>query len=238
MKEAERQRAIELRKQGISYFHILKEISVSKSTLSLWLRDIELTPEQKEKLLRGRQIAGYAGAKARQRERIENTKNILAKSRKEFLPLAKDPLFLIGLSLYWAEGAKNREESIKFANSDESMIKLMMIWFRKICKVDEKKFRLGLHIHSLLSNTEAREYWSRVTKIPLTQIHKTYIKPTSLGHRKNALYNGTCTICISDKNLFRRIAGWRLGLLDLFSIEPTTQGTMLTAWSNSINPIK
>ncbi len=43
MKFEEKQRARELRGQGFSYNQILEQVRVSKSTLSLWLRDINLT---------------------------------------------------------------------------------------------------------------------------------------------------------------------------------------------------
>lgn len=46
MRVEEKQRARELRTQGWSYNDILREVGVSKSTLSLWLRDIPLTDEQ------------------------------------------------------------------------------------------------------------------------------------------------------------------------------------------------
>ncbi len=42
----EKQKAIELRKQGLSYSEIRKKVDVSKSTLSIWCRDINLSNEQ------------------------------------------------------------------------------------------------------------------------------------------------------------------------------------------------
>jgi len=45
-----KQIAIELRKEGLSYGEIKKEVNVSKSTLSLWLKTVPLTPEQRERL--------------------------------------------------------------------------------------------------------------------------------------------------------------------------------------------
>jgi len=50
MQLKEKIRAIELRKMGKSYGAILKKVDVSKGTLSVWLRDIKLTLEQKERL--------------------------------------------------------------------------------------------------------------------------------------------------------------------------------------------
>jgi hypothetical protein len=93
------------------------------------------------------------------------------------------------------------------------MIKLMMEWFRKVCRVPEEKFRIGLHIHKLFCRKDVKNYWSKLTKIPLHQFHKTQIKPTSLRHRKNPLYNGTCAIRIESRDLFRRIKGWKLAFL-------------------------
>jgi len=216
MKFNEKIKAIHLRKLGKSYGEILKKVKVSKSTLSLWLRDIELTSEQKAEL-RGRQKSRYEGAKANQRKRIERTKKIIGESKKEAKLFLKNPLFLMGLMLYWAEGSK-RGEQINFSNSDPRMIKFMTGWFRKICKVPERKFRIKLYIHSLHCRKDIEKYWSELTNIPLDQFQKTQIKPTSLRHRKHSLYNGTCAIRISNKDLFRRIKGWRLGILDQFKI--------------------
>lgn len=50
MKLKEKIRAIKLRKLGKSYSEIRKQVKVSKSTLSLWLRDIKLTPEQEKRI--------------------------------------------------------------------------------------------------------------------------------------------------------------------------------------------
>ncbi len=49
MKLKEKKKARKLRKKGKSYSEILKKVKVSKSTLSVWLRDIKLTAEQKTK---------------------------------------------------------------------------------------------------------------------------------------------------------------------------------------------
>ena len=219
MKFDEKLKAIKLRKLGYSYDKILREIDVSKSTLSIWLRDVVLTFEQKRKLLKGRALSRYAAAKAQQRRRIEKTERIVKEAKQEAKSLVKRLLFLPGLMLYWAEGAKSNE-TIKFSNSDPLMIEFMMRWFREICKVPEKKFRIALHVHSLHCRKDVEKYWSKITDVSLNQFQKTYVKPTSLGQRKNILYNGTCVICVFDKDLFRRMIGWKLGFLEEKNISP------------------
>lgn len=221
MKFKEKIQAIKLRKMGKSYGEILKKIRVSKGTLSVWLRDIKLTPEQKEKLYKTlRQRNSYKGAKAQQEKRIKRTKKIITEAKKEVKYLLKSPLFLSGLMLYWAEGDKSDErERVKFSNSDPAMIKFIMKWFRKTCKVPENKFKICLHIHKLHCRKDMQEYWSKITGIPFSQFYKTQIKPTSLKQRRNKLYNGTCTVTICNKDLFRRIKGWKLGFLEVMNIK-------------------
>ena len=160
----------------------------------------------------------YEVAKRKVVDRKKRTEEIITNAKKEISLLQSDPLFFVGLSLYWAEGAKNPVESVKFANSDQRMILLIMKWFRKICKVPEQKFKIHIHMHTLHSRKNIIKYWAKVTGVPLTQFYRPYIKPTSLGQRRNILYNGTCSIIIHDKSLFRRILGWKLGMQNYFNI--------------------
>jgi hypothetical protein len=215
MKLAEKIEAISLRKAGKSYSEIREKIKVSKSTLTLWLREVELTSEQKERLYVGlRQANGYRLAKLNQQKRIRQTKKILEEAENEFPLLVSNSLFLCGLMLYWAEGDKSEiREDVKFSNSDPAMVTFMMRWFREICKVRENKLKIELHIHTLFCRPDIEKYWSEITKIPLSQFHKTQVKPTSLKYRKNHLYNGTCAIRINSKDLFRRIKGWKMAYI-------------------------
>jgi len=216
MKPQERIRAIKLRKKGKSYKEILKEVKVSKGTLSVWLRDVPLTKQQKDRLyITLKQRGAYRAAKARQQARIDRTEEIIIEAKREAKYLIKNPLFLAGLMLYWAEGDKSDEvELVKFSNSDSKMIEFIMRWFREICEVPEEKFKVCVHAHSLHCRKEIESFWSKVTGVPSKQFYKTQIKPTSLGYRKNKLYNGTCAVGISNKDLFRRIKGWKLAFIE------------------------
>jgi len=46
MKTLERDKAIELRRQGMTFSEILKEIPIFKGNLNYWLKDIKLTSAQ------------------------------------------------------------------------------------------------------------------------------------------------------------------------------------------------
>ena len=62
MKVIEREKARELRKQGRSINQIVEEAGLTKSSVSLWVRDIILTKEQRSKIsLRGRALSLLRG---------------------------------------------------------------------------------------------------------------------------------------------------------------------------------
>jgi len=216
MKLIKKIEAIRLRKMGKSYQEIKKQLKVSKSTLSLWLRDVKLTPKQIEYLYHTlKQQNAYRLAKKKQGQKMERIKEITQLSAKEALKKYKDSFFVAGLMLYWAEGDKSKQtEVIKFTNSDPEMIKIMMKWFRLVCKIPKDKFRVILHIHELHHRNSIEKFWSKITQIPLKQFQKTQIKPMTLKHRKNPLYKGTCAIRIGNKDLFRKIMGWKQGVLE------------------------
>ncbi|MBI4252725.1 helix-turn-helix domain-containing protein [Candidatus Uhrbacteria bacterium] len=218
IKEKEKRQAILLRKRGKSYSEIQKVVGVSMSSISLWLRNVPLSKRQKDRLFRLKvRGAKNGGGKKKHLQRLYESKKIIRSAWDEFPKKISSPLFLLGVSLYWAEGSK-ADEKMSLSNSDHLMIECFMKWLREVCDVPEKKVRVHLHIHSLHSKKGIEKYWSRITHIPLNQFIKTYVKTTSLGHRKNILYNGTCTVNVHDVTLYRKMIGWQLGLLEYLNL--------------------
>ena len=211
--------ARQLREQGYSFSEIMERIpNLSKGTLNGWLKDIKLSVEQKDRLLSkirlGANKGRLRGAFTNHQKRIELTEQIIEGARNEAKDRITDSFFTNGIMLYWAEGDKTQER-VGFTNADPLMIKFIMQWFREICRVPETKFRIFLSIMTLHDKKEAESFWSETTGISLNQFGKLRIKPTTLKGKRNPSYMGTCRIVISDKNLFRRITGWRMGILDL-----------------------
>ena len=208
-----------LRRQGLSYREIFSRVpfSFSKSTVSRWCKDIELTPEQLDRLDRLYQEGSYRarllGPKTTQRRRAAEVEAIKTKARAEVAELRKNELWLAGLMLYWAEGTKSQD--IGFSNSDPNIIRLAMKWFRDVCRIPEEKFRVCLHRHSGQDETAMRIFWSEVTQLPLAQFRKSYVKQEGSGHRKKLLYRGTVQIRIPDRNTFHKIQGWIEGYCQL-----------------------
>lgn len=218
MKILEKNKAIDLRKEGKTFGEILKEIPVSKSSLSYWLRDITLTDEQlarirykndkiKEKFIKFNEL--------KRKRTEENRKVIVCNATNEINNLSERELKLIGIALYWAEGYKGPTwKTVNFTNSNPEMIKLMMKWFRVICRVPDNKFRIRIQCHGVEKVNKSEEYWSKITTIPLTQFTKAYIRisPTSKKKMEDLYPYGVCHIRISDTSLLTKIKGWIEGL--------------------------
>ncbi|MDP2904727.1 MAG: hypothetical protein Q8O22_00310 [Candidatus Omnitrophota bacterium] len=162
----------DLRGQGFSYKEIGQKtpFTISKSTVSDWCKDIELTSVQKERLndlfrdgnYRGR----LAGSKATQMRRQKEVDDIKEKARLEIDSLTRDKLKLAGLMLYWAEG--NKKHHVGVSNSDPEMIRFVMKWFREIYGVPDAKFKVYLNIHSGQNELQIKEFWSDVIKLPVS----------------------------------------------------------------------
>lgn len=218
-KTKEKNRALALRKKGLSYSEIQKQVKVSKDTLSRWCRDIALTHKQYERLLK-KQLKGakrgrIIGAKRQQFDRIKRTKAIMQKGVKEVGLLSRRDKFMAGLGLYIGDGYKN-DKNVGFTNSNPSVIAFMMNWFRDYSDITEADFRGQIWIHENLDELKARRYWSKITKIPLKQFRKSYIakvKKNSNKIRKNIHSHGVFAIKVSRAATQRKILGWMSGVL-------------------------
>lgn len=116
-----RAKARELRLQGLTYDQIQVELGCSKSSISLWVRDL---PKPTPKRTPAHQAA-LASRKRWEHERVlrdEQRTETKAAARAEVGSLSDRELFALGVALYWAEGAKDktydRREKVHFINSD------------------------------------------------------------------------------------------------------------------------
>ena len=214
MKTLEKQQAVLLRQQGLSYKEILDSLAASQSSLSRWLRNVELTPDQHARIHRKNLAVRQRFVEWNSRRRIETRvrKDQLASHcAAEIGELSLRELQLIGVSLYWAEGSKGM---VEFVNADPNMIRLVMQWFRRCCQVPESKFRAKVQLYDLARREDTERFWSTLTGIPLQQFTKPIDKlsPGSRRKRGNTLPYGTLHIRISDVQLLTKIQGWIHGL--------------------------
>jgi len=210
-------KAKELRKKGLSIKEIQKKLKVSRSSVSLWVRDVELSKKQIEKLYLNKKTGALKGSIIAARNKIQKreklTERLTQKGIKDIGKLSKRDRFITGVALYFAEGNKN-DSNVVFSNTDPLAIVFMVNWLREICRVPEEKFRGALYIHDNLNEKKAKRFWSNLTEIPLHQFTKTYIVKNNPNRlRKTRHIYGVFRVTVSDVNLHRKIMGWIAGVL-------------------------
>ncbi|MBU1034130.1 hypothetical protein KKI22_04290 [Patescibacteria group bacterium] len=110
---------------------------------------------------------------------------------------------LICAVLFWAEGSK-KTNHVAFTNSDPKMIVYFLGLLRQSYDLDEKKFRVSVHLHEYHDLEETLIFWSKITGIAKTQFIKPYRKPHT-GLRKKPGYRGCVTIRYYDSEIAREL---------------------------------
>lgn len=215
----EREKAINLRKRGYSYAEILRKVPVAKSTLSLWLRSVGLSKRQKQRLTKKKLESALRGARKRHLMRLKYWQEIKSRASKEINSLSRKERLLMGIVLYWAEGAKEKEYSkptrIRFSNSDISMIIIFRKWLKEFFKIPENNLRYELYIHEKANWIAAKNLWASKINISTNRINVYFKRHNPKPKRKNInkYYHGLLRITVKNSiDLVRRIDGWIDGI--------------------------
>lgn len=207
----DREKALALRKQEMSYSQIKKILGISKSTLSYWLRDYPLSEQRIKELKRiGARRNEQAIEKYREtmhRKREKRLTEIYQTQKKLILPLNNREFFIAGLLLYWGEGTKCRRDGLSISNSDPSVIRFFIYWLKKSLAIPKKKIRILLHLYNDMNINNELNYWSKILRIPLRQFNRSYIKktPSTRINHKGGFGHGTCNARINSVPLAEKI---------------------------------
>jgi len=210
-----KERAVIMRKKGYSLQEISDHLNIAKSTASLWLTDIVLN-NNANKRIRERKILGClhaAKTKIDKRKKQYQGYLLWAKRNLKKMSLNKEYCQLMSSLLYWAEGGKFMDNHLEFTNSDPKMIETFLKLLRKGFDIDETKFRLNIHIHEYHNDIKQKMFWSNITKISLSQVNKSYLKPHS-GKRTRENYPGCVRICYYSADIARRVKALYQSLID------------------------
>ena len=200
-KLAEQQRARELRAQSWTLQDIATELGVAKSSVSLWVRDVEFVPNPRRHNYWTRdnphplQVAKEQEIERCRREGLERIGQL---SEREFL--------VLGVALYAGEGSKTGHAA-SFANSDPRMIWLFVTWMRRFFDVDETKLRLRLYLHEGLDLDAAIAFWSDLTDIPPRQFTKPYRAVADATIRRSKYVMGCPSVVYGSATVLRRVMG-------------------------------
>ena len=214
-----RARARELRLQGWTYDQIQVELGCSKSSISLWVRDLP-KPERRDPAEQAR----LAGRKRWEHElavRDEQRRQTKAAATAEIGDLSDRDLFMAGVGLYWAEGTKDkpyaRRENVIFVNSDPGVIQLYLAWLN-LLGVEPERLAYRVMIHITADVEGANRYWADLVGVDVSTFQKTTIKkhnPKTVRKNVGENYRGCLVIRVSQgAELYRQIEGWWKGMVD------------------------
>ncbi|MGW2511147.1 hypothetical protein ACWC0A_17270 [Streptomyces scopuliridis] len=213
-----REKARELRLKGLTYDQIQLELGCSKSSISLWVRDLP-KPERREPA----EQAKLAARKRWDHElavRDEKRQQTKAAAAAEVGAMSDRELFLLGVGLYWAEGTKDkpydRRETVIFVNSDVGMIQVYLAWL-DLLGVERDRVRYRVMIHESADAEAAEEYWADQVRADVSTFQKTTLKkhnPKTVRKNVGETYRGCLVIRVAQgAELYRRIEGWWYGIV-------------------------
>lgn len=210
-KPEERQAARHLRQQhGLSIKEIAAKLGVARSSVSVWVRDIALTPQQQARLEdrdkhHPAQRNGSRANKAKhrkQREQYQQEGRIKAREG--------DLLHSWGCMLYWAEGNKARN-MVAFSNSDVDMMRLFIRFLRESLNIPNEhiRFRVNCYADTEARQTQVIQYWCAALDLTNenARTHSFNARPSSSKQSKDKLKWGVCRVEVYDTSAIQHIYG-------------------------------
>ena len=215
-KDALRAPARELREQGLDYDDIAASLGVSKSSVSLWVRDMPRPERLSYEECRKRSAEGAQRYWAAERPLREARREaVRAAAAAEIGPLTEREILIAGAIAYWCEGAKTkarrRQDRVVFVNSDPALIKFFLRFLDTV-GIAREDLTYRVHIHETADVLGAEQFWQRVTQADPRQFRRTVLKthnPRTVRANVGDDYHGCLRVEVRrSADLYRQIEGW------------------------------
>jgi transposase-like protein len=212
MKTVEREQARLMRRtEGRSIKEIARLLGVSNSSVSVWVRDIELSDEQHAALearngLHERQRIARASMAANARARRAAAQD---EGRRRARSLGRR--YVGGCMLYWAEGSRSRNK-IVFTNSDPEMTRFFVEFVCEFFAVGSDRFRLTCNLFAdhASRQREIENFWLDTVGLPRSCLCKSTVNRYSRysqKKRRNKLPYGTCRVVVNSTQIAQTVYG-------------------------------
>ena len=206
-------RARELRASGHTYVEIAAELGISKSSVSLWVRDMPRP---------GR--LSYEEGRKRNAEAVSAYWHLRREARRQAVQeaavaevgeLNEREILIAGAIAYWCEGTKSklhsRGEQVAFINSDPQLIRFFLRFLDAI-GVAPERLVCRVYIHESADVVGAQQFWREVTGLPADQFKRPTLKrhnPKTIRKNTGSDYHGCLVVRVrSSSELRRQIEGW------------------------------
>lgn len=202
--------AFELRKQGKTYREIENELSIARSTLCNWFRDVpwsaHIRKTNTDKHIK-RSIEHLKKLNDGRRKWLNDFYTQLdIEAESEFRVYVNDPLFVAGLMLYAGEGDKSDNVAIRFVNSDLDLHKIFQVFIVKYLEKDVFKLKFSVLLYPDLDEDTCLLRWSNEMNIKRENFYKTQI--IQGRHKTRKLQFGVGTIILVGTKYKRKLLYW------------------------------
>ena len=215
-KDGLREAARELRRRGLDYKRIAAELGVSKSSVSLWVRDLPRPPRLSYEECCRRSAEGvrrYWAIEGPARE--AGREAVSAAAAAQIGELNDREILIAGAIAYWCEGVKNkpyrRSDRVAFINSDPALIGFFLR-FLDAAGVERDRLIFRIYIHQSADVEAAERFWLAEVRAAPSQFRKTALKkhsPVTVRRNTGEDYRGCLRIDVRrSSDLYRKIEGW------------------------------
>lgn len=209
VKTKERLEARRLRADGWSIKEIEQHLDVSRSSVSLWVRDVELGQEQRERLIE-RVRLGPLVAGERTAARAREVRRAYQEEGRRLVHEA-DASYAAGCMLYWAEGSKARNV-VKLTNSDPELLVYFAQFLRLHFSITNDRLRVycNLFADHVERQREVENFWLDRLGLTRESLRASTVNTYSKYSRKlraNKLPHGTTALVLHDTRVAQTIYG-------------------------------
>jgi hypothetical protein len=188
---------------------IAKEVGASLSSVSRWVRDVELTEEQ-QATLEAQAFNGHVKGRA-VNSAVRRSARVLAQEEGRQLAERREALHVAGCMLYWAEGAKDRNQ-IRFTNSDPEMARFFVKFLRTYFNLKNENIKITCNLFAdhVERQREIEQFWLDTLQLPQVSLCKSTVNVYSKYSKKkriNKLPYGTCRVVVSRTRIVQSIFG-------------------------------
>lgn len=203
--------ARKLRAKGLSIKAIQKKLGIPLSTLSGWLKDVELSDKQKAVLkkkwrqsLIDARVKAVAWHNKQKRFRMEVAEMEALKSLTEIDIKDKAILDLTLAILYLGEGSKKTPGTC-MGNSDPKILNFFLAVLRSNYGINNESIKCELHLRADQNPNEIRKYWSKELCVPLKQFTTISIDERTRGRATYQTYKGVCVLRCGNVAIQRKL---------------------------------
>ncbi|MBI5003490.1 hypothetical protein HZC00_00130 [Candidatus Kaiserbacteria bacterium] len=205
------QKAISMRKHGVSIRDIETRLGIPRSTLSGWFHKVTLSDHHR-KLLRQRHDAALVHARTkavRWHNTQKKTRMLIAKtearSSLENIPIHQKEVTELALAmLYLGEGGK-KDAGTTMGNSDPMILRFFVDAISSLYGMSRDEFRCHLHLRADQDPIALTRFWSRALGIPRANFLKPLIDKRTVGSPTFPHYKGVCAVSCGRVAIQRKL---------------------------------